>query len=84
MENSLSNIALVTIKEIYETNRHSVANDYIKEGWILINTYTSCNERPNDLTMFYVLGWPFNEPAKLPQKHDESHLWNNPNASFED
>lgn len=57
MENELSKIAV----EVFETTNWKIANEYLKLGWVLFSTYTTCYNTMEPLiveqTMHYCLGW---------------------------
>jgi hypothetical protein len=55
------------IKEVREITGQTSLNNYIKVGWVLLDTFKKTNDNPNDQYMMYCIGWPRDLPAALPQ-----------------
>ena len=55
------------IKVVYDTNHFKTANEYLRAGWILIDTYKTSVMRDEFLN--YVLAWDKDEEPVYPPQY---------------
>lgn len=64
----MSEFKLYNIKKVVEFHQITNVNEYLKLGWILIETYKSLEHpRFQDQMMNYVLGWAKDEDPVYPK-----------------
>lgn len=49
-------MSLQEIKKVIHLDNIDTVNKYLDCGWVIINTYTVCLDRPGDLLLIYSLG----------------------------
>lgn len=75
-----------TIVEVHSTDNEKTANLLLSYGWFLITTSKSTYDydvAPNDHTVHYILGRPFNVSYSLNQLLEEKSTKNSSFRSFE-